>query len=123
MAVATKKRSARQTQDWPTYRGDIYRAGVSADTPTLPLLPRWTHQARHAPAPAWPPPAVDDLFHRIRGLSPTLTFDRAFHPVLSKGKLYYASSSDDAVALFTRISLLTGNLYRERRVNSPLPRR
>ncbi len=88
---------AAQAADWPTYRGDCQRSGVSSETLELPLRERWVHQARHAPRPAWPGPAKQDFWHRLYGLSPTMIYDRAFHPVVVGDALYYGSSADDAV--------------------------
>ena len=83
--------------DWPTYRGDVRRSGVSADTLRFPLVEGWRHQPEHAPDPAWPEsPAKLDVYRKV-GLSPTVTFDRAFQPVIADGRLYHGSSADDAV--------------------------
>ena len=42
--------------DWPTYRHDIARSGVTRETLTPPLEPAWVYRARHAPRRAWPAP-------------------------------------------------------------------
>ncbi len=84
--------------DWPTYRGDAHRSGVSEENLQLPLVESWTHAPSLPPQPAWPEmPAKRDVYREIHGLSPTTIFDRAFHPVIQGGALYYASSSDDKV--------------------------
>jgi len=86
-----------QAADWPTYRGDSHRSGVSSETLRLPLREQWAHRATHAPQPAWPPPAKQDFWHRLYGLSPTVIYDRAFHTVVVGNAVYYGSSADDAV--------------------------
>lgn len=84
--------------DWPTYRGDIHRSGASPEGLKFPLAESWTHRADHAPRPAWPElPADKDVWHRIQGLGPTTTFDRALHGVLAGDAVYYGSSADDTV--------------------------
>jgi outer membrane protein assembly factor BamB len=84
--------------DWPTYRGDFRRSGVSGEPLKLPLAAVWTHKAAHAPRPAWPElPADKDVWHRIHGLGPTTTYDRALHVTASGGAIYYGSSADDTV--------------------------
>jgi len=84
--------------DWPTYRGDNHRSGVSPESLKLPLEETWMHTAGHRPRPAWPElPAREDIFRRIGSLRPTSTYDRAFHVVVAGGSLYYASSADDMV--------------------------
>ncbi len=84
--------------DWPTYRGDVRRSGVSPRTPAMPLAERWSHQPALAPRPAWPEaPARQDVYRKVYGLSPTVIFDRAPQPVVAGGRLYYGSSADDTV--------------------------
>jgi outer membrane protein assembly factor BamB len=84
--------------DWPTYRGDNQRSGISSESVPLPLKLKWTHKASHPPQPAWPEmPAPNDYWHRLQGLSPTNTYDRVFHPVTAGKYLYYGSSADDTL--------------------------
>lgn len=83
--------------DWPTYRGDNRRSGISTEMLKVPMKEIWVHKAAHPPQPAWPRPAEHDLWHRIYGLSPTMTYDRAFHTVVVGGNLYYGSSAEDTV--------------------------
>lgn len=96
-----------QAADWPTYRGNPARSGVSQEAVELPLETIWVHTASHPPRPAWPPPAENDYFHRLHGLSPTMIFDRAFHVVAVDGALYYGSSADDTVYC---LSVATGGM-------------
>ncbi len=84
-------------EDWPTYRGDLQRSGVTAQELRFPLKPVWTHVPAHSPSPAWPPPARRDVSHAIPRLSPTTVFDRAYDVVAADGRLFYASSADDTV--------------------------
>ena len=84
--------------DWPTYRGDAHRSGVCEEELQLPLVQSWAHAPSLPPRPAWPEmPAKRDVYRKIHGLSPTTIFDRAFHPVIEGGSLYYGSSADDKV--------------------------
>ncbi len=84
--------------DWPTAGGDVRRSNVSQDVLDLPLVESWRHRPVHAPKPAWPEePAKLDVYRKVYGLSPTVTFDRAFQPVVAEGRLYYGSSADDAL--------------------------
>jgi len=82
-------------RDWPTYLHDNRRSGTTHDRLALPLRLRWVHRARHAPRPAWPPPARDDVWHEKRGLSPRVTFDRAFHAVTVGDDVFFGNSADD----------------------------
>lgn len=83
--------------DWPTYMHDNDRSGVSAAQLALPLTLAWSYEARHAPEPAWPPPADRDLYHGMRRHDPRVTYDRAFHVVGVGDRLFFGSSADDAV--------------------------
>ena len=42
--------------DWPTYRHDVARSGITAESVSPPLAPAWVFRARHAPQPAWGDP-------------------------------------------------------------------
>jgi len=84
--------------NWPTYRHDPHRSGVTAEELELPLAEAWRHTPDKPPAPAWPElPAQKDVWHRVQGLSPASTYDRVYHVVVSGGRVYYGSSADDAV--------------------------
>ena len=92
--------TGRQTAagDWPTYRGDNHRSGLQSEDLKLPLKQAWVHKAAHAPRPAWPElPAIHDVWHRVAPLSPTVTYDRAFHVAVVGESLYHGSSADDHV--------------------------
>jgi len=83
--------------DWPTYRGDHRRSGMTDARTALPLAERWTHRASLPPQPAWPEaPARIDVYRKVP-LGPTVVFDRAFHVVAQGDRVYYGSSADDAV--------------------------
>jgi hypothetical protein len=83
--------------DWPTYRGDNRRSGVTAESPQMPLARSWVHKAAHPPRPAWPEaPAKRDVYRKV-GLGPTVVFDRALHVAVEGQSLFYASSADDTV--------------------------
>lgn len=83
--------------DWPTYRGDSRRSGVTSQALKLPLAESWVLKAAHPPQPAWPEmPARLDVYRNVK-LGPTVVFDRAFHVAVEGDSLYYGSSADDAV--------------------------
>lgn len=84
--------------DWPTAGGDIRRTNVSTEFLELPFAEAWRYKPVHGPKPAWPEgPAKQDVYRRVYGLSPTVTFDRAFQPIVSDGRLFFGSSGDDAL--------------------------
>ena len=81
---------------WTTYGGDNQRSWVCREPFELPRRQLWVHRPRLPPRPAWPPPRTDNPAVQHQ-LSPTLTYDRAFHPVAADGSVVFGSSSEDAV--------------------------
>ena len=84
--------------DWPTYRCNIARTGVSADAIDPALAMHWTHVSTHAPKPAWPKPSEER--HRM-------AFDGAYHVVCAGGLVYFGSSVDNRV---TALDAATGGV-------------
>jgi len=75
-------------EDWPTYLHDIRRSCVTAERLAPPLANRWTRRPMHKPDPAWPLSQWNEA---------KTVFDRAYHPVIAKGRLYFGSSADGKV--------------------------
>ncbi|MBN2376261.1 MAG: PQQ-binding-like beta-propeller repeat protein [Sedimentisphaerales bacterium] len=80
---------------WPTFRSDVIRSSISRQQLNFPLYKQWVHTPNLPPSPAWPAPAARNFTAGSGLLSPTQTYDRAYHVVGSGERLYYASSSDD----------------------------
>ena len=74
--------------DWPAYRHDLARSGVTAEALPAPLHRQWVHAAVHAPRPAWPEPG--------RELN-RLAFDYAYEVTAANGLAYFGSSADHKV--------------------------
>jgi outer membrane protein assembly factor BamB len=83
--------------DWPTYLRDNLRTGASPEPLKLPLHLAWTHQTRFPPNPAWPEEAKNDYWHSKYSMEERVTYDRAFHLVSVGERVYFGSSSEDAV--------------------------
>lgn len=81
--------------DWPTYRHDAARSGVSPEAIPLPEVEQWVFTSPHKPRPAWSGPARRDGWHKSDPLKPRMIFDWAFHVVASDGAVYFGSSADD----------------------------
>lgn len=84
--------------DWPTHLRDNGRTGMVPEAVlNWPLSLRWSHKTRHAPSPAWPPPALQNFWHKKTDLKARITFDRA-NPLIAVGDaVYMASSVTDSV--------------------------
>jgi outer membrane protein assembly factor BamB len=70
-----------QAADWPTYKGNAARHGRALQALPAKLSLHWVVKSGQAPTPAWP-------------ASTRLGFDRAYHPVVAGGMLFYGSSAD-----------------------------
>jgi len=88
---------ARGADDWPTFRRDAQRSGVTPATLALPLALAWTHRPTQGPAPAWPAPTATNYAIMYGPLRQTLTFDHAFHAVADAESVYFGSSADDSI--------------------------
>lgn len=84
--------------NWPTYRADSARSGITTESVAPPLSLQWTRTSAHAPRPAWPKPAEER--HRME-------FDRAFFTTIADGLVYFGSSVDDTV---TALDAATGQV-------------
>lgn len=83
--------------DWPTFQGDCRRSGASPQSLSLPMVEAWRYTARHAPAPAWPEPAREDIYNRHPKIHALVAYDRAYQVVVAGEAVYFGSSADDKV--------------------------
>ena len=77
-----------RAEDWPTYRSDPARSGISTETIGPGLFLQWTYTPAHPPKPAWPMPS---------GELPRMHNDNAYHVVIAGGDAYFGSSTTDKV--------------------------
>lgn len=81
--------------DWPTYRHDMARSGITSEEVAPPLTECWVFKSRHLPQPAWGDPKpgpVEDILELRR-----VHFDDVFQPVAGHGAVYFGSSADNKV--------------------------
>ena len=71
--------------DWPAYRHDFARSGLTSEALPTPLHLQWTYQAQHQPRPAWPEPGRE--LHRMG-------FDYAADVIAAHGLVLFGSSAD-----------------------------
>ena len=83
--------------DWPTYRADNRRSGITAESLQVPLSPAWTCASPAPPQMAWSGPAKWDSYANIRRLESMRNFDPAFFVISVGDSVYFGSSVDDAV--------------------------
>ena len=84
--------------EWPTYRNNIARTGITAEELKTPLTHEWTFQPAHPPQCAWGEPnprAVGGWFHETEGRR--VQFDDTFQVAVAKGLVYFGSSADGCI--------------------------
>jgi len=84
--------------DWPQYKKDNYRSGRSQSKIDVQTQGEtWVYKAPQKPVPAWYGPAKEDAY-AVSGPLPSMRdYDLSYYPIIVGSKLYYGSSSDDAV--------------------------
>ncbi len=82
--------------DWPTYRHDNRRSGVTKEQIRLPLRQVWFYSSPSPPQTAWPAPAKWDAFANIKGLKSMRNFDPVFYVTAVGDSVYFGSSVDDS---------------------------
>jgi len=93
--LATFFRASVKAEDWPTYRHDIERSGVTDEKLQFPLTECWNFRARYAPQPAWDDPKpvpIEDLLELRRA-----HFDDVFQVVAAGNAVYFGSSANNKV--------------------------
>ena len=96
-------------KDWPTYRSQITRSGVSSETVGPRLFLQWKYIPTHRPKPAWPMPSAE---------LPRMHNDNAYHVVIAGNNAYFGSCitnkvySIDAAKGKVRWEFITGGPVR-----------
>ena len=75
-------------EDWPTYRADSARSGVTKEALGTELFLQWRYIPTHKPSPAWPMP-TEEL--------PRMHPDNAYHVTVADGNVYFGSSVTNKV--------------------------
>ena len=88
--------SSALAENWPTYRHDNRRSGVSGEVLRAPLRKAWVYSSPSRPQPAWPGPAKWDAYAGLKGLKSMRNFDPVFHATVAENSVYFGSSVDDA---------------------------
>ena len=84
--------------DWPTFRHDDMRSGISAEKIDVKQLrPAWSWQSSTSPSMAWGRPAKMDAYKKLETLPAMRMYDAAFHTIVVASKLYFCSSVDNAL--------------------------
>jgi outer membrane protein assembly factor BamB len=82
-------------EDWPAYRHDSQRSGISGEKIAPPLAEAWVFMPAFAPMHAWGDPhakPVDKILELAR-----MRFDDALHVAVAGDRVYFGSSADGKV--------------------------
>ncbi len=90
--------SPSHAEDWPAYRHDNTRSGVTRERLVPPLELGWSFRPTHPPQPSWPHPKREP---------PRVRFDDAFHVAVSGQTAFFGSSADGKVYA---LDMPTGNV-------------
>ena len=74
-------------ENWPTFKHDVYRTGISTEKVKLPLYLQWAYIMRQPPVAAWGKAGVNINFK----------FDWASEIIAVDGRIYFGSTTDDKV--------------------------
>jgi outer membrane protein assembly factor BamB len=84
--------------DWPAYRHDNRRSGVTGESLAAESLAAvWTYRSPQPPQPAWAGPAKWDAYAGIRPLRSMRNYDPVFHVIAAGDSVYFGSSADDSL--------------------------
>jgi outer membrane protein assembly factor BamB len=86
--ASSARGAAPSERQWPCFRGNINRTGISKQSVKLPLRLKWVFQCKQPPQPAWPDPVKEPN---------VLDFDRVFEPVVADGLVLFGSSADNTL--------------------------
>ncbi len=105
-------------EDWPTYRHDIARSGITTEQLSPPLSPQWVFEPTHAPEPAWDksnPRPVGGWWGLTEG--PRTRFDDAYQVAVAGSLVYFGSS---ATGKISALDLNSGRLVWGRFTGGPV---
>lgn len=87
------------SEDWPTYRHDHRRSGITSENLNAGNLKTvWVHKSTTIPRMAFSGPAPRDFYNRPKvDLRPRMDFDRVFNVAVVGDRLYFGSSTEDAI--------------------------
>ena len=89
--------SPAAASDWPTFRKDIRRSGITDEQLALPLTPVWTFQAPFPPKPAYAHGYPRSTNWEGGVEKRRIDFDRADSVVVAGGKTYFGSVGDGKI--------------------------
>ena len=95
LMVATLVLARASAEEWPTFRHDAARSGISPTQLAWPLSECWVFQSPYPPQPAWGDPKpvpIEDILELRR-----VHFDDVFQVVAAEGAVYFGSSADNKV--------------------------
>lgn len=84
-------------EDWPTFRHDNHRSGITRENLAFPLQHAWTYKPVAPPRKAWSAPAKWDSYAGMNHRKSMRDFDPVFYATIAGNQLFFGSSVDNAV--------------------------
>lgn len=84
--------------NWPQYLGDADRGGACDERVEPGAGPLWVHDTGALPSPGFYPELRPNTLGPAKILAPTSTFDFAYAPIAAGGRVFFSSSTLEAVA-------------------------
>lgn len=84
-------------EDWPTYKHDNRRSGITGESLTFPLEKAWSRSSLTPPQTAWPGPAQWDSFANLIDLKSMRDFDPVYYTTVVGERVFWGSSVDDSI--------------------------
>ncbi|MCE9555098.1 MAG: PQQ-binding-like beta-propeller repeat protein [Planctomycetes bacterium] len=97
LLLTTLSAPTLHAEDWPTYRHDVSRSGISTEKLPVPLTRVWTYRTAFAPLPAFGTgfPHVTNWEGGVE--KRRIDFDRADSVIAAGGNIYFGSVGDGRV--------------------------
>ena len=84
--------------DWPTYRHDAARSGITQESVDMPLAERWVYVPQYGPVTAWGEPNPRPVGGWYGATEQRrVQFDDAFQVAVAGGAVYFGSSADGKI--------------------------
>lgn len=82
--------------DWPVYMGNLQRTGQTDEPVSVSSAPAWVYQGPK-PSPGFYTPIRQDTLGPQSLRAETVTFDFSYTPVIAEGRVYFGSSTEEAL--------------------------
>jgi hypothetical protein len=76
-------------EDWPTFKHDNHRSGITGESLSFPLEKAWSKSSAIPPQTAWPGPAKWDSYANLIDLKSMRDFDPVYYTIVAGNRVYW----------------------------------